>query len=83
MSEIVFIEYPRCTTCKKAKTWLDEHHVTYTDRNIKDDNPTKAELDAWIPASGLPLRRFFRANRLLQEPREAQATRIQCRMNIL
>ncbi len=37
MSEIVFIEYPRCTTCKKAKTWLDEHHVTYTDRNIKDD----------------------------------------------
>ena len=59
MSEIVFIEYPRCTTCKKAKTWLDEHHVTYTDRNIKDDNPPKAELDAWIPASGLPLRRFF------------------------
>ena len=59
MSEIVFIEYPCCTTCKKAKAWLDEHHVAYTDRNIKEDNPTEEELEKWIPASGLPLRRFF------------------------
>lgn len=65
MSEIVFIEYPRCTTCKKAKAWLDEHHVAYTDRNIKDDNPTKEELEKWIPASGLPLRRFFNTSGML------------------
>ena len=55
----LFIEYPKCTTCKKAKKWLDEHGVEYTDRHIVEDNPTAEELAAWQQRSGLPLRRFF------------------------
>ena len=56
---VLFIEYPRCTTCKKAKKWLDEHGVDYTDRHIVEDNPTAEELASWRQRSGLPLRRFF------------------------
>ena len=55
---VLFIEYPRCTTCKKAKKWL-EHGVDYTDRHIVEDNPTAEELASWRQRSGLPLRRFF------------------------
>lgn len=51
--------YPRCSTCKKALKWLDEHHVPYTYRDIAQDNPTAAELAAWHVMSGLPIRRFF------------------------
>ena len=56
---VLFIEYPKCTTCKKAKKWLDEHGVEYTDRHIVEDNPTAGELAVWQERSGLPLRRFF------------------------
>ncbi|MDY4041589.1 MAG: arsenate reductase family protein [Collinsella sp.] len=56
---ILFIEYPKCSTCKKAKKWLDEHGVSYTDRHIVEENPTAEELASWQEASGLPLRRFF------------------------
>lgn len=56
---VLFIEYPKCTTCKKAKKWLDEHGVEYTDRHIVEDNPTATELAEWHERSGLPLRRFF------------------------
>lgn len=56
---MLFIEYPKCTTCKKAKKWLDAHGVAYTDRHIKDNNPTYEELDTWSLASGLPLKKFF------------------------
>ena len=56
---VLFIEYPKCTTCKKAKKWLDEHGVEYTDRHIVEDNPTAPELAEWHERSGLPLRRFF------------------------
>ena len=56
---VLFIEYPKCTTCKKAKKWLDEHGVEYVDRHIVEDNPTAAELAEWHERSGLPLRRFF------------------------
>ncbi|WP_195420193.1 arsenate reductase family protein [Collinsella sp. D33t1_170424_A12] len=56
---VLFIEYPKCTTCKRAKKWLDEHGVAYADRHIVEDNPTAAELKAWHERSGLPLRRFF------------------------
>lgn len=56
---VLFIEYPKCTTCKKAKKWLDEHGVEYADRHIVEDNPTAAELAQWHERSGLPLRRFF------------------------
>lgn len=56
---VLFIEYPKCTTCKKAKKWLGEHGVAYTDRHIVEDNPTAEELAEWQARSGLPVRRFF------------------------
>lgn len=56
---VLFVEYPKCTTCKKAKKWLDEHGIEYVDRHIVEENPTAEELAAWRERSGLPLRRFF------------------------
>lgn len=56
---VLFVEYPKCTTCKKAKKWLDEHGIEYTDRHIVEDAPTAEELKAWHERSSLPLRRFF------------------------
>ena len=56
---VLFVEYPPCSTCKKAKAWLDAHGIPHTDRHIVEDAPTAAELKAWHAASGLPLRRFF------------------------
>lgn len=58
-ASVLFIEYPKCSTCKKAKKWLDEHGVAYADRNIVEENPTAEELAGWKERSGLPLRRFF------------------------
>ena len=57
--DILFVEYPPCSTCQKAKKWLDEHGISYTDRHIKLENPTREELQAWHRQSGLPLKRFF------------------------
>lgn len=51
--------YPRCTTCKKAQAWLDAHQVSYTYRDIKEDNPSLDELKTWYAKSGLPLKKFF------------------------
>lgn len=62
---MLFIEYPKCTTCKKAKTWLDEHGLEYTDRHIKEANPTLAELKDWYQLSGLPLKKFFNTSGVL------------------
>lgn len=56
---VLFIEYPRCSTCKRAKKWLDEHGISYTDRHIVEETPTAEELAAWHERSGLPLRRLF------------------------
>jgi len=56
---MLFVCYPRCTTCKKAQKWLDENQVDYTFRDIKEDNPTLAELKDWHARSGLPLKKFF------------------------
>ena len=56
---MLFIEYPKCSTCQKAKKWLDSHGLEYTDRHIKEDNPTLEELREWHARSGLPLKRFF------------------------
>lgn len=56
---MLFIHYPKCTTCKRAKKWLDERGVDYTERHIVEDNPTAEELKAWHEKSGLPLKRFF------------------------
>ncbi|MDE7253654.1 MAG: arsenate reductase family protein [Acetatifactor sp.] len=55
----LFIEYPKCTTCQKAKKWLTEHQVDFEDRNISEENPTKEELEQWYKVSGLPLKKFF------------------------
>lgn len=56
---VLFLEYPKCSTCQKARRWLDEHGVAYEARDIVADNPTADELRAWHELSGLPLRRFF------------------------
>ena len=56
---MLFVCYPRCSTCKKARKWLDDHAAVYETRDISEDNPTEAELRAWQKKSGLPLKRFF------------------------
>lgn len=56
---MLFINYPKCTTCKKAKKWLGENHIQYTDRNIKENPPSFEELKLWYEQSGLPLKKFF------------------------
>lgn len=56
---MLFIEYPKCTTCQKAKRWLENSGVSYTDRHIKEENPTETELREWYEKSGLPLKKFF------------------------
>ncbi|MBP3893569.1 MAG: arsenate reductase family protein [Atopobiaceae bacterium] len=58
-ANVLFIEYPKCSTCRKAKKWLDEHQVVYDDRHIVEQNPTAEELAAWQGQSGLRVRRFF------------------------
>ena len=61
---MLFIEYPKCSTCQKAKKWLDEHEITYTDRHIVEQNPSYEELKEWHEKSGLPLKRFFNTSGL-------------------
>ena len=65
MTNVLFLEYPKCSTCKKAKKWLDDHGVNYEDRHIVEDNPTAEELKAWHKRSELPLRRFFNTSGML------------------
>lgn len=67
---MIFIEYPKCTTCKKAKKWLDDRGIEYTDRHIVEDNPTFDELKTWYEKSGLPLKRFFNTSGLLYKSME-------------
>lgn len=62
---MLFIEYPPCSTCKKAKSWLDGRGIAYTDRHIKENPPTYEELKQWYESSGLPLKRFFNTSGLL------------------
>ena len=61
---MIFLQYPPCSTCKKAKAWLDGQGVDYEDRHIKENNPTYEELKAWYEQSGLPLKRFFNTSGL-------------------
>ena len=56
---VLFLEYPKCSTCQKAKKWLDENGVAYTARHIVEQNPSAEELRDWAQRSGLPLKRFF------------------------
>ncbi len=62
---MLFIEYPKCSTCKKAKKWLDEKQISYTDRHIVEENPTYEELKEWYQKSGMPLKKFFNTSGLL------------------
>ncbi|MCI8371852.1 MAG: arsenate reductase family protein [Lachnospiraceae bacterium] len=56
---MLLLEYPKCSTCKKAKKWLEEQKISFEDRHIKDQNPSVSELKEWHKKSGLPLKRFF------------------------
>ena len=62
--KILFIEYPKCTTCQKAKKWLVEHGVEFEDRHIVEKNPTVDELREWIKKSGLEMKKFFNTSGL-------------------
>ena len=62
---MLFIEYPKCTTCQKAKKWLEENHIDYTERHIVKNNPSYDELKEWHEKSGLPLKKFFNTSGLL------------------
>ena len=62
---ILFVHYPKCTTCKRAKKWLDEHQISYEERDIKENNPSLEELKEWYQRSGLPLKRFFNTSGML------------------
>lgn len=55
---MLFVNYPKCSTCRKAKKWLDEHDIEYESRHIIDDNPSSEELRKWWEISGLPLKDF-------------------------
>ena len=59
-----YICYPKCTTCQKARKWLEEQGLAFEERHIKEDNPTAEELAAWISASGLPVKKFFNTSGL-------------------
>lgn len=62
---MLFVHYPKCTTCKRAKKWLDEHQISYEERDIKENNPSLEELKEWYQRSGLPLKRFFNTSGML------------------
>ena len=62
---VKFICYPKCTTCQKARKWLDDNQIEYDFRDIKLDNPTLDELTEWYKKSGLPLKKFFNTSGLL------------------
>ena len=66
----LFIEYPKCTTCQKAKKWLDDKGISYELRDIKENNPTEKELREWYKKSGLPLKKFFNTSGLLYKSME-------------
>lgn len=62
---MLFVEYPKCSTCQRAKKWLDDNGFEYDDRHIKEENPTYDELKEWYQRSGLPLKKFFNTSGLL------------------
>lgn len=62
---MLFLEYPKCTTCKKAKKWLVDRNITFDDRNIKEENPSKEELQEWYKISGQPLKKFFNTSGMI------------------
>lgn len=61
---MLFVEYPKCSTCKKAKKWLDDNGITHEDRHIVEENPSAEEIKGWVAVSGLPIKRFFNTSGL-------------------
>lgn len=70
---MLFIWYPKCSTCQKAKKWLDEHNLKYTERHIAENNPSYEELKAWYEKSGLTLKKFFNTSGLLYKEMELKS----------
>ena len=64
INKMIFLEYPKCSTCKKSKKWLDDNKIKYTDRNIAENNPSFEELKEWFANSDLPLKKFFNTSGL-------------------
>lgn len=62
---MLFVCYPKCSTCRKARNWLDENNAQYIERHIVEDNPSLEELKEWHDKSGLPLKRFFNTSGVL------------------
>ena len=62
---MLFVYYPKCSTCKKAKKWLDDQGIQYSERHIAEDNPAYEELKEWHEKSGLPLKKFFNTSGML------------------
>ena len=62
--KILFLEYPKCSTCQKAKKWLQEHNIEFVDRHIVEENPTTEELEKWIEISGYEIKKFFNTSGL-------------------
>ena len=62
---MLFIEYPKCSTCQKAKKWLDSHGISYTDRHIVEENPSFDELKQWHERSGMPIKKLFNTSGML------------------
>ena len=67
---MLFVNYPKCSTCKKARKFLEEKGVAFEDRDIKEQNPTVEELKEWIAKSGLPVKKFFNTSGLLYKSLE-------------
>lgn len=70
---MLLIWYPKCSTCQKAKKWLDEHNLEYTERHIVEDNPSYEELKVWHEKSGLDLKKFFNTSGLLYKEMELKS----------
>lgn len=62
---VLFVEYPKCTTCRRAKKYLEENNIEFTDRHIAEENPTKDELKDWLKKSGLTINKFFNTSGVL------------------
>lgn len=71
--EFLFVCYPKCTTCQKARKFLQEKGILFRERNIKDENPSAEELAAWIARSGLPAEKFFNTSGLLYREKNLKA----------
>ena len=73
MERVLFLEYPKCSTCRRAKAWLDAHGVAYDDRDIVADNPSAAELADWQARGDLPVRKLFNSSGMLYRERGVKA----------